>query len=295
MSHPLAKMIRSAVVDYDTEPLNILTFPTHERYETGICKTGHNFYSLQGGEIKTWKSQYAPIPKNYTIFDGQLGDNQIPLDLNLDLILTQNKFAHFNIAQQLARQLYLPIVTLEHCVPSDAWSQDLLERGKAMISNINIMTTHNGRKLWGFPEDDNAFPVIYHGIDTDLFKPSDVEKITPVLSVCNAMADRPLEVGWDLWQEISNLGAEIDIHPTVKKIEKILNSEKSVLVYSKCRHDAHLYNIVKHTKKSFLCLNVCWNITSEWISKSEFMNYWNCGKKKCGKTEHVIWRVPKTT
>ena len=100
---------------------------------------------------------------------------------------------------------------------------------------------------------------------------------------------------WDLWQEISNLGAEIDIHPTVKKIEKILNSEKSVLVYSKCRHDAHLYNIVKHTKKSFLCLNVCWNITSEWISKSEFMNYWNCGKKKCGKTEHVIWRVPKTT
>ena len=29
------------------EPLNILTFCTHERYEQNLCKTNHNFYSLQ--------------------------------------------------------------------------------------------------------------------------------------------------------------------------------------------------------------------------------------------------------
>ncbi len=50
------------------EPLNILTFTTHERYEHNLCKTGHNFYALNVG-AKTWDTDYAEIPENYSIIN----------------------------------------------------------------------------------------------------------------------------------------------------------------------------------------------------------------------------------
>ncbi|SVC32840.1 uncharacterized protein METZ01_LOCUS285694, partial [marine metagenome] len=49
----------------DDEPLNILTFPTHERYQTNMAETGHNFYMWQGKGIKPWKLEYSPIPKGH--------------------------------------------------------------------------------------------------------------------------------------------------------------------------------------------------------------------------------------
>ncbi len=203
MSHLLGKLIRSAVINYNTEPLNIITYCTHEAYETNLALTNHNFFALQGGNIKNWVSKYRQVPPNYTIFDGRLGDSQVPLDLDFDLILSQNKFAHFDIAKNLQRQLNLPIISLEHCIPGENWNPDILKQAQQMVGDINVMTTTNSRQTWGFPEDDEKFPIIYHGIDTNLFKPSDIERTTPVLSVCNAMASRPLEVGWELWQQVA--------------------------------------------------------------------------------------------
>ncbi len=205
MSHPLGKSIRSATVNYDTDKLNILTFPTHERYETGICLTGHNFYAAHNEGIKTWNSNYAPVPPNYTLFDGALQDQQLPIDIDFDLIMTQNKFAHFKLATHLAAQYHLPILTLEHCVPSDDnWHPDMLKQAREMISEINVHTTHYSLEAWKFDEDNDKFPVIYHGIDMGLFHICEtVERTVPVLSVCNAMASRPQEVGFELWQTVA--------------------------------------------------------------------------------------------
>ena len=61
------------------EPLNILTFCTHERYEQKLCKTGHNFYSINYG--KEWDTDYGDIPENYYVI------NEVPSYINFDLIL----------------------------------------------------------------------------------------------------------------------------------------------------------------------------------------------------------------
>ena len=111
MPTAVQNILRKATRD-DDAPLNILTFPTHERYETGLAKTGHNFYGWQGPNIKKWNTTYAPIPKNYNILDGRLLDAQFPQWLDVDLVLSQNKFGQYNVANKIARQLQCPLITL---------------------------------------------------------------------------------------------------------------------------------------------------------------------------------------
>ena len=53
MSNQTLNIIRDAVSP-KPEKYNILTFSTHERYETQIAKTGHNFYAFNANEMKKW-------------------------------------------------------------------------------------------------------------------------------------------------------------------------------------------------------------------------------------------------
>jgi len=64
------------------EKYRILTFPTHERYETQLCKTGHEFYSLNLQNMKKWNSEQTPVPTNYHI----LPENQLCSFLDYDFI-----------------------------------------------------------------------------------------------------------------------------------------------------------------------------------------------------------------
>ena len=68
MVSPTSSIIRAATRSV-REPLNILTFPTHERYETLLCQTGHNFYSYRAEGIKDWNTNYGEIPDNYILLD----------------------------------------------------------------------------------------------------------------------------------------------------------------------------------------------------------------------------------
>src|SRR3990172_12173760 len=113
---PVSAITRAATRRPD-EKLNILTWPTHERYETNLAKTGHNFFSYQGQEFKSWNTQYAPVPDNYRLLDGTLGAKQVPLDIDFDLILSQNKWGQFQVGYQLSKQLHLPLISLEHTLP----------------------------------------------------------------------------------------------------------------------------------------------------------------------------------
>ena len=72
--------------------LNILTFPTHERYEQNLARTGHNFYSLSFG--KKWDTDYAEIPDNYYMMD------TIPDYIDFDLILAHTDCERLAAAYQ---------------------------------------------------------------------------------------------------------------------------------------------------------------------------------------------------
>ena len=105
----------------DDDPFNILTFPTHERYQTNIAETGHNFYMWQGKGIKPWRLDYSPIPKGHVLLNPEKENDQIPDYVDIDLVLSQNKFGQFQIAEQISKQLQCPLISLEHTLPMESW------------------------------------------------------------------------------------------------------------------------------------------------------------------------------
>ena len=60
MLSPITSIIRAATRKKE-DKLNILTFPTHERYESMLAKTGHNFYAYRAEGIKDWNEMLILI------------------------------------------------------------------------------------------------------------------------------------------------------------------------------------------------------------------------------------------
>jgi len=201
---PVSSITRASTRKKD-EPLNILTFPTHERYETNLCKTGHNFYAFQAEGIKDWKTIYASVPENYTLLNRELGMEQIPFFLDLDLILSQNKFGQYQIASQLSTQLHLPLLSLEHTLPMPEWTTSQLSGIREMSGDRNVFISNFSRGNWGY--DANSV-VIRHCVDSELFKPStdygDVDRENAILSVVNDWINRDWCCGFQIWQRVTN-------------------------------------------------------------------------------------------
>ena len=230
---PVSSITRSAT-RLDNEPLNILTFPTHERYETGLCKTGHNFYAYRGEGIKDWNSDYAELPDNYCLLDPDLGAKQIPLFLDFDLVLSQNKFGQFQVAEKMASMLHLPLVSLEHTLPMPEWDLSTREALKQMRGHINLFISGYSIGEWGWDKKDDTF-VIHHGVDTNLFKPSDIERENHILSVVNDWINRDWCCGFYSWQRITtNLPTKV-VGDTPSLSEPASSIEELVKDYASSR------------------------------------------------------------
>lgn len=186
----------------DGEPLNILCACTHEAWESGIAKTGHLFYAVQGGHIKTWDTTYRQVPSNYIILNPDRGMAQIPLDVDFDLVLSQNPDSQFPVLSQIARQLHLPLVSLNHCWPMPNWPKDYLQAMKEQVrGDVNVFISGPSRDAWGWSEAEAE--VIEHGIDAELFSPNSklVKKKNHILSIVNDFRNRDLPCGYRFWEE----------------------------------------------------------------------------------------------
>ncbi len=162
------------------EKLNILTAPTHERYESGLALTGHNFYAIQGEHIKDWKDTYAKRPPNYTILKGQ----ELPLHVDFDLVLSQNKFGQFQKLNTIAKALHLPLISVEHTLPHPQWGREYITATQNMRGQLNIFITDYSLEKWDW-QDLGDTVVIPHMVDTDLFTPDGDSRKNHVLTVAN--------------------------------------------------------------------------------------------------------------
>lgn len=176
---------------------NILTFPTHERYETELCKTGHEFYALNIDGMKKWNSKQTDVPTNYHI----LPPNQLCNYLDFDLILVQSKFGQFQLAQHLNQQLGLPILCLEHTLPTPAtMNKNQIDQMRQMLGNVNIFISEFSKSEWKINGQ-----VIHHGIDTNTFNiKSNITKQPIVLTVANDFINRDYCLNFSGWQRITN-------------------------------------------------------------------------------------------
>ena len=57
----------------------ILTFATHESYQTTLAETGHEFLLLRRNGAKEWETKYKPLPKNTYVLD-RLSDTEYDID-----------------------------------------------------------------------------------------------------------------------------------------------------------------------------------------------------------------------
>lgn len=195
--HKVRSLLRQATRKPD-EPLNILTFPTHERYESMMCRCGHNFYALGLPGQKRWNIAQTPVPSNYTLLE-----ENIPVGVDFDLVLSQSRTEQFIGASKMAQSLYVPLVNLQHTLPDPKMEPANLYELQHRRGFIDVFVSKYSQQQWGSEDDPNAW-VNMTGIDLDVFCPNDkVEKDNTVLTVANQFAKRGKELGFQEWVELT--------------------------------------------------------------------------------------------
>lgn len=171
------------------ESLNILCSATHERYESMLAKTGHNFYGYTAvvtgtnnaaEGMKPWNSTFAQLPSNYKLIG-----SQIPLGIDFDLVLSQNKFGQFQILKHIARSGQIPMVSLEHTLPVPFWHKKTVQECRDMKGDIDVFISNFSMNAWNMTGE-----VVEHGLDTDLFTTGDSQREPVCMSVVNDWVNR---------------------------------------------------------------------------------------------------------
>ena len=179
------------------DKLNILTFPTHERYETNLSLTGHNFYSFHIKGSKKWNYEHMPPPENYHI----LPEEQLCSFIGYDLILSQSKYWQYQVAQQINRQLGLPLICLEHTVPTpNVHSEEQITELKKMYGLVNVYISQYSKEQWNGPDSS---VIIHHGVDNNTFRDTGLKRNNTILTVANDFKNRDYCLGYTLWQEVT--------------------------------------------------------------------------------------------
>lgn len=198
MYNPINSIIRS-VKRNRNEPLNILTFVSHERFEPNLCLTGHNFYSLITDGTRKWNDKYSPIPSNYHIFRDTVPEYFLN---EIDLIVSHNPFVHIPLAAKL--NLNVPIINIFHTMPSPGWdSMNIHPQAKQMFDYCaeHVYISEFNKASWGY----NRGRIIHHGLDTDMFCPStNNRRDCRVLTVANDYINRDWCLGFSIWKYLSN-------------------------------------------------------------------------------------------
>lgn len=196
--------ITRAATRQDGEPLNVLTAPCHERYQSGLAKVNANFYMLRCPQVKDWDSRYAKLPANHHLLSPSRGDKQLPPDIDFDVVLAQNVFSQYQILSAIAKQLHLPLVRIEHTLVHPSWTKEYVANLAQMRGDINAFISELSVGEWGFSSDDPSVRVIHHGVDTDTFCPNDMvcDRKPTVLSVVNDLIVRNWCCGYDIWKAV---------------------------------------------------------------------------------------------
>lgn len=232
MPKPVGSIMRAATRPKDG-PMNVLTFAVHERYQQGLAQSGHNFYIYQIPDTKTWDTRYAPVPANTTILNADERDAQVPLDVDIDIILSQHKFGQFQLADQLSRRWHVPLVSMEHTLPNPGWPDIHRRRFLHMRGDIDVFLSEYSVQAWGWPGQTVIIPP---GIDTDAFVPEWTMPFQPtILSVVNDWINRDWACGYRLWQEVTR-GLPVTVFGDTPGLSRPASGHGELLLaYQKCQ------------------------------------------------------------
>lgn len=188
----IRSIIRRCTIKPDSA-LNILTFCTHERYEQNLCRTGHNFYSLNHG--KQWDTNYGIVPDNYYEV------SEVPLDIPFDLILSHTSCDRIGTSKEIQAMFNIPILRHTHVLPDVRFNteEQTSSFGNVAVDKNTFISKHNMRS-WGYNTHNSS--VIEHGIDYDFWSDNqNLPRHNTCLSVVNEWPNRDWCCGWELWKD----------------------------------------------------------------------------------------------
>jgi len=225
MTYSTLPIIQRALKPENKERLDILCFDTHERCQSQMAKTGHNFYSLRYKDCKVWNTDFAEIPENYHPIQN------LYEDIDFDFILSQSKFGQLQISKQIQQQLGLPIVHLEHTIPTSNFNAEQLEHFRSIWGDYNVFISDYAAGAWGF---DETATVIGNSIDHEFFKPMDLECDGTVFTVQNDFINRDYCLNYQGWKRIIN-GFPAKVLGDTKGLSKAADSLEHLRdEYNKC-------------------------------------------------------------
>ena len=195
MAYSSQSIIKNALKPKNKEKLDILCFDTHERCQSQMAKTGHNFYGFRYKDCKVWNESFAKIPENYYPIQ------DLYSDIDFDFILSQSKFGQLQISRQIQAQIGLPIIHLEHTIPTSNYTPEQVQMFKSIWGDYNVFISEYARESWGFDEGET---VICNSIDHEFFKPVEVESDETVFTVQNDFVNRDYCLNFSGWQRIIN-------------------------------------------------------------------------------------------
>jgi glycosyltransferase involved in cell wall biosynthesis len=229
INYSTKSLINLANSDGKKTKYRILTMPTHERYETQLCKTGHEFFALNIDGHKKWNTEQCPLPPNYHI----LPPNELASYLDYDFLLSQSKFGQFQILSQVNQSLGgLPVISLEHTLPLyGVQNDDQIIAMQQMIGNVNVFISEFSQRSWNIGVDSH---VIHHGIDTASFCSKNLERKNYILSVANDFIKRDYCLNFSGWNRVtSNLERKV-VGDTEGLSEPARSTEELINEYNSC-------------------------------------------------------------
>lgn len=218
--------------------LNILCAPTHERYETNLTKTGHNFYAIRSNEIKDWYTTYAPVPENYVLLDKRLNPfEQVPRYVKFDLVLSQNKNGQFPVLKKIADQLDIPIITLEHTMPFPDWGEAAYREISKRYGDHNVFISKYSMNAW---QEINMEPiknpvVINHMINDSFYYDSFSQREKKILTVANDYINRDYCLNFKQYQKVTHGLPTFPVGDTEGLSKKAESLDQLVEFYNSCK------------------------------------------------------------
>jgi glycosyltransferase involved in cell wall biosynthesis len=179
----------------------ILTFPTHEGYQSLLDKTGHEFYMLTGPNLKGWDYHTRPLPPNHYLIKTPWNETKVFEDI--DFVLVQSRDFQFDIGNSIAQQHQIPVIQIDHTQPPKNANNKQISQLSKRSNQHHVYITNFSKNSWN---DPNGM-VIPHGIDTNVFKPSSrvfAERFPAGMSLVNQFASRDIFCGWEIWKQLAS-------------------------------------------------------------------------------------------
>lgn len=180
---------------------NILTFPTHERWQSNLAGMDHTFYLFQAKGIKGWNNKYAQLPKNHILLDGS--DNQVMPDMKFDIVFSQNKYGQYQQARAFSEFYGIPLVSIEHTLPYVGLTEKSIKKIGQSRGHVDVFISEYSAKEWLFDIDDPRVKIVHHGIDTNKFRPDYSKRENTSISVVNDIINRDWCCGFKEWYYIN--------------------------------------------------------------------------------------------